>query len=127
VAPFCTVDYASKSFASNFIEPETVGMGSMNVRELMQRLRVANPDATVLFLPWGADEDELEEIRAIAVYRDAWTHESGRFASNGYEVYYPGDVRGRCELGYEDVRATSVQVVVLCVDDEFLRTRRLGE
>src|ERR1700694_2632420 len=99
----------------------------MNVRELMQKLVVADPDAMVLFLPWGADEDELEEVRAIAVFRDTWTHESGRFASDGYEVYYPGGVRGRSEPGYEDVHATSVQVVVLCVDDEFLRSRRLGE
>jgi hypothetical protein len=84
----------------------------MHVRELIERLRAADPDATVLLLDEYGDNDDADEVHEVDVQRSPWTHETGLCANSRYEVYYPGPAETR-EAAYHEVVARPIHVVVL--------------
>ena len=96
----------------------------MTVSELVERLGTADPMATVVFLPWGADEDEVEEVDAVAIPGRMWTRESFTMSGREYETFHEGG--SRTDLGPEckNVVEQPVSVVILCADVDFLRSRR---
>jgi hypothetical protein len=96
----------------------------MTVAELIERLRLADPNATVMFLPSGADEDELEDVSAVAAFGPHWTRERGVDKGRPYEFIYAGQPRRGFREECENVVYDALAVVVLSVDDEFLRSRR---
>jgi len=95
----------------------------MTVFELVKILRTADPRATVAFLPWGADEDEVEEVDAVVVPRRMWTRETFNSSGREYKTLHEG--AARTDLGPEckNVVQQSVSVVILCVDTDFLSSR----
>ncbi|MGU7783269.1 hypothetical protein [Burkholderia sp. PU8-34] len=94
----------------------------MTVKELMEALSTAAPEARVLFLGFGADLDEAVEVSAVCSDRRPWTHEDGAYGRGRYEVYYRGAPVVR-EAGYSDVNTQSVRVVLLSEDAPFLASR----
>jgi hypothetical protein len=96
----------------------------MTAAELIERLKAADPNARVLFLPFGADEDELEDVGVVEIFTLPWTIER-RHHDNGIDEWlYSGepeqpDADERGPVEYESVR-----VVVLSVDKQFLDSRR---
>jgi hypothetical protein len=58
----------------------------MTVVQLMEILCTADPLAKAAFLPWGADEDEVEEVDAVHVPRMKWTCESYRRKGQEYKA-----------------------------------------
>jgi len=85
----------------------------MKVSELMELLRGADPDATVMLLPYGATEADAHEVRCIHPGGVNWTRERGLDKGREYEFLYPGephrDVRTECE----QVACETVSVVLL--------------
>ena len=102
--------------------PATNDETKMTARELMGALNTAPPDATVLFLAYGADLGEAVETSAVLVDDRHWTHEEGDYGAGRYEAYYRGGPAVR-EAGYSNVNARSVQVVLLSEDADFLTCR----
>jgi len=96
----------------------------MTAAELIERLQTAHPDARVMFLPFGADEDELEDVGVAEVFAMPWTLKRCYHDEDVDEFLYSGKPeRARAdECGR--VEYTSVRVVVLSVDEGFLRSRR---
>jgi len=96
----------------------------VTVSELVERLRAADPAATVAFLAWGADEDEVEEVDAVVVPRRMWMRETFNSSGREYKILHEGV--SRTDLGPEckNVVQQPVSVVILCVDTEFLSSRR---
>ncbi|WP_341317469.1 hypothetical protein WN982_40065 [Paraburkholderia sp. IMGN_8] len=96
----------------------------MTAAELIERLHTAHPDARVMFLPFGADEDGLEDVGVAEVFAMPWTLERCYHGGHVDEFLYSGkpDQAGADECGR--VEYTSVRVVVLSVDEGFLRSRR---
>jgi hypothetical protein len=95
----------------------------MKVSELLELLRRADPEARLIFMPPGADEQDAQEVRDIFSSDVRWTHESGVDKGRQYEFLYPGephrDFRSECEqLTYH-----SVSVVFLTDDDSDHRSR----
>jgi hypothetical protein len=97
----------------------------VTVFELVEILQTADQQATVVFLPWGADEDEVEEVKAVAVPERQWTRETFTAKGREYMTLYPGGPRTDLGPECENVVDESVSVVVLSVDNEFLSSRRL--
>lgn len=84
----------------------------MNVRELLERLSTANPEAEVLFMQIGADPDEGDAIAEVEAQPELWTFEQGREGGTTYAVYYPGEPEPRGD-GYQDVAYRRVSAVLL--------------
>ncbi|SPB17795.1 hypothetical protein NOV72_04998 [Caballeronia novacaledonica] len=84
----------------------------MTVAELIDALRGADPTSRVLFLGEYADTDEADEVCEVAIPRDAWTCDSGRYAGREYSVRYPGPPAQR-DNAYSEVKQVSERVVVL--------------
>ena len=88
----------------------------------MEALNTAPPDATVLFLTYGADLGEAVEASAVLADDRRWTHEEGVYGASSYEAYYRGGPAVR-EAGYSNVNTRSVRVVLLSEDAGFLTSR----
>ncbi|QIE22863.1 hypothetical protein SBC2_08760 [Caballeronia sp. SBC2] len=95
----------------------------MRVRDLLHKLRDVDPDAMVMFLPLGADEDELENVNAFATFGPHWTRERGVDKGRPYEFIYAGEPNRELRQQCDNVVYDALAVVVLSVDDEFLRSR----
>jgi hypothetical protein len=61
----------------------------MKVSELLELLRRADPEARLMFMPPGADEQDAQEVRDIYSSDVRWTHESGVDKGRQYELLYP--------------------------------------
>ena len=96
----------------------------MTVVELMEILRAADPIAKVTFLPWGADEDEVEEVNAVRVPERKWTCETYSWKGQEYKSFHQEGPCTDLPSGYKDVVVEYVSVVILSVDTEFLSSRR---
>lgn len=83
----------------------------MKVRELLEQLRDADPDAEVRFMAVGADETESDSVDEVKFEAELWTFEEG----DGYSVYYPGEPDPR-DADYENVRYRRLSVVLLKPD-----------
>ena len=95
----------------------------MTAFELIERLQAADPDARVVFLPYGADEDELEDVGVVEVFPRAWTSVRRYYDRRVDEFLYSGSTE---QVGGDDcerVERTAVKVVVLSVDTDFLASR----
>ncbi|WP_165087291.1 hypothetical protein [Caballeronia sp. SBC2] len=99
-------------------------METMTAAELIELLRTANPRALVVFLPWGADEGQAEEVGAVAVLKQKWTRERLTEKGRLYESLYPGEPREELRTESENIAVDSVAVVVLASDAAFLNSRR---
>ena len=96
----------------------------MTVIELMTILRSADPLAKVAFLPWGADEDEAEEVDAVCVPAIAWTRETYSWMGRKYKTLHQDEPRTDLPPEYENVAIETVSIVILSVDADFLKSRR---
>jgi hypothetical protein len=98
----------------------------MKISELLELLRRADPEAQVMLLPSGADEDDAQEVRDIFSTEVRWTHEHGVDKGRQYEFLYPGephcDFRSQCE----QVTYVRVNVVMLAAEEEFSRSASPG-
>lgn len=86
----------------------------MKVKDLLDVLRGADPDATVILLPEDeTDESDGQEVRSAYPGGMTWTRERGVSKGRPYESLYPGGPH--CELRYdcEQVAYETVPVVVL--------------
>lgn len=83
----------------------------MKVRELLARLRDADPEAEVRFMPLAADSTESDSVDEVEFQAELWTFEEG----DGYSVYYPGEPEQR-DAHYENVRCRLLPVVLLKPD-----------
>jgi hypothetical protein len=97
----------------------------MTVADLMDRLRDADPDATVMLLPNGDDEQDAQEVRAITVGGVGWTYERGIDKGRAYEFLYAGEPHIELRTDCEDVTYKKVDVVMLAADEESLHSARL--
>jgi hypothetical protein len=62
----------------------------VTVRDLLNRLQNADPDAVVLYLAPYADMTEAAEICDVISSRDVWTCERHRSADGGFsDVHHP--------------------------------------
>lgn len=80
----------------------------MKVRELLEQLRDADPDAEVRFMAVGADETESDSVDDVEIQHEPWTFETGK----GYSVWYAGEPEPRGE-DYENVEYRRLPVVLL--------------
>jgi hypothetical protein len=85
----------------------------MNVAELMEFLRNADPGATVMVVPPGDREQYAEEVRFISSSGVGWTRESGVDKGCQYEFLYPGAPHQELRAGCEQVTYESISVVLL--------------
>jgi hypothetical protein len=104
--------------------PVEEGADIMTVVQLMEILCTADPLARVAFLPWGADEDELEEVDAVHLPRMAWTRESYRWKGQEYNTLHREGPCADLPPGSENAVVESVSVVILSVDADFLSARQ---
>lgn len=84
----------------------------MKVRELVEQLRGADSDATVLWLDEYGDLDEADEVRQVDVRVESWAHEVGFRGDERYEVLCPGPAN-EPKPGCRDVVLRELRVVVL--------------
>jgi len=84
----------------------------MKVRELMEHLRNADPEATVLFLDEYADCDQADEVRQVTMPATNWTCERHADGDRAYDIHYPGPPERRDAPRQEEV-THSERVVVL--------------
>lgn len=98
----------------------------MTVSELIEQLRTADPDARVVFLPFGADEDELEDVGVVEVFAAPWTIERRHRDGSADEFLYSGSPQHMGSDSSERVEYEPVKVVVLSIDQEFLRSRNFA-
>lgn len=84
----------------------------MRVRELIDKLRVADPSSVVLFLENYADVSESDEIRYGLVPRTPWMRETGRCFGEAYDVRLP-EREIEAEPGRTDVVQIREPVVIL--------------
>ncbi|MGF6634156.1 hypothetical protein OKW38_002840 [Paraburkholderia sp. MM5496-R1] len=61
----------------------------MKVRELIEQLVTADPDAVVVYLDSYADVYESDEIHEAFVDSYLWTHETGLRYGEWYDIRYP--------------------------------------
>ena len=92
----------------------------MQTAELMDFLRNADPSATVMFVPFGNNEQYAEEVRFISSSSIGWTRESGIDKGRPYEFLYLGaphrDLRADCEqVTYESVSVVLLKAVEAAV------------
>jgi len=92
----------------------------MNVRELIEQLQTADPEATVLFLAEDADSGEADEIQELVLPASDWTHEQGVVGSRSYQIRYPGSPEYR-GTDYQCVVTRAERVVVLSTGPTNLR------
>lgn len=95
----------------------------MKVRELLELLKGAPQDSVVLFMDEYADVDETDEIRQVDIQPTPWTHETGRYNGEAFEVRYPGPPDSRAETGYGDIVHVAESVVILSSGPTNLRFR----
>ena len=84
----------------------------MTVSELMTALATMDPNAEVRWLDVYADEDESDSVCEVHAYQD-WTHETGAYGSETYEVWYPGPQLEPRGAGYRNVVLEPVRSVVM--------------
>ena len=87
----------------------------MQIAELMDFLRNADPSATVMFVPPGHSEQYSEEVRLISSSSDGWTREQGVDKGRPYEMLYMGEPHRELRTNCEHVTYERVQVVLLAV------------
>ena len=87
----------------------------MRVRELLDRLGGADPEALVLVFPQYPDYSDAAVLRDVIVPEKHWTHESGLCSGEPYEVFYPMDPDPLMPP-YSDVRTERVAVVLIGED-----------
>ncbi|MFL9889345.1 hypothetical protein P0D71_07160 [Paraburkholderia sp. RL17-383-BIF-A] len=95
----------------------------MKVSELLELLRRADPEARLMFMPPGADEQEVRDIVSSDV---RWTHESGVDKGRQYELLYPGEAHRDLRTDCEQVSYATVSVVLLLTEEESSRLTRPG-
>lgn len=98
----------------------------MKVSELLELLREADPEARVMFMPPGADEQDAQEVRDNYSSDVRWTHESGVDKGRQYEFLYPGEPHRDLRTDCQQVTYVRVSVVVLVAEEEFSRSARPG-
>ena len=98
----------------------------MKVSELLELLRRADPEARLMFMPPGADEQDAQEVRDIYSSDVRWTHESGVDKGRQYELLYPGEPHRNFRTDCEQVSCARVSVVLLVAEEEFSRLARPG-
>lgn len=80
----------------------------MTVRELLEELGDADPDAEVRFMAVGADDTESDSVDEVEFQHEPWTFETGI----GYSVCYAGEPEPRGE-DHENVEYRRLPVVLL--------------
>jgi len=85
----------------------------MTVRELIESLKAADPDSSVLFLENYADVGESDEVSHVVISKRLWVHETGGYFGDRYELRLPESERGEVEDGRTDVVQRLERVVVL--------------
>ncbi|BCZ81698.1 MULTISPECIES: hypothetical protein [Paraburkholderia] len=85
----------------------------MQIAELMDFLRNADPSATVMFVPHGEREQDAQEVELVSPSRVEWTRESGIDKGRPYEFLYPGAPHRDLRAGCEQVTYERVSVVLL--------------
>ncbi|MEM5460826.1 hypothetical protein VSR69_39320 [Paraburkholderia phytofirmans] len=83
----------------------------MKVRELIERLAEADPEAVVLVFPQYADSTDGAELQDVIVPDKPWTRETSEDGKSPCEVFYPGGPQA-VERGI-GVHVTRTPVVLL--------------
>lgn len=97
----------------------------MTVSELIGILRNAPQESRVTFLTWGADEDEVEDVVAVAMPGCIWT-----WAATGEgerSTSRPRALQAPYVPKESNVIPLSVSLVVLGSDEDILTTRRFRD
>jgi hypothetical protein len=92
----------------------------MKVSELLELLRSTDPEARVMFMPPGGDEQDAQEVRNIFSSDVRWTHESGVDKGRQYEFLYMGEPHRELRTDCENVTYERVMVVLLAADEATL-------
>ncbi|AME23747.1 hypothetical protein AXG89_07680 [Burkholderia sp. PAMC 26561] len=100
------------------------GTDIVTVVDLMKILRTAEPLARVTFLPWGADEDGVEEVDAVRVPERKWIRETYFWKGQECKALHQEGPCTDLPLGSENAVVESVSVVILSVDVDFLSSRQ---
>jgi 1-acyl-sn-glycerol-3-phosphate acyltransferase len=97
----------------------------MTVSDLLNLLRDADPNASVMLLPYGTTEPDAQEVRSAFLGEVSWTRETGVDKGRPYEFLYPGEAHRDLRTDCKHVTYACVSVVLLSADEPALRSVRL--
>jgi hypothetical protein len=96
----------------------------MRVRELIEKLAEADPEAVVLVYPPHADFDDGGQLGDVLLPAQPWIWEIAVWSGERYETFYPGEAEKRDE-SYSNVETQRVPVVLLGEELQNFRLQKL--